>query len=218
MTDLNLKAASPTFPVDALVFEISEISHGYFADNSAWQLPLNNFTQQKITDGDIIFITDNSGQSPQFKVSVGDGRLHCQPCPQSAEVIFPASGGGGNESISSAIKNSLIGAAVSGGASLLLFALKWYVNYKHLLHLQRTMRPTIDGEAQDMYQDAVLLPIAREVFSRIKISGCLGYVGQEQYNEYVGAVSMIVAALETREVIASGSMECHHPSSKTETY
>ena len=45
-------------------------------------------------------------------------------------------------------------------------------------------------------------PIAREVFSRIKISGCLGYIGAGKYNEYVGAVSVIVAALETREVLS----------------
>ncbi len=201
ITDINLKAASLTASVNGLVFEISEISHGYFADNNQWKIPLVNFTQQKITDGDIIFITDESGQSPQFKVSVWDGRLHCVGCPQPAEIVFSGDGGGsGDGSLSSTIKSSLIGALVSGGVGLLFFAFKWYLNYKHQLNLQRTARPTIDGEAQDLYSDALLLPIAREIFSRIKIGGCLGYVGQEQYNEYVGAVSVIVAALEARQV------------------
>ena len=201
ITDVNLKATSQTSAVNNLVFEIGEPSHGYFADNDEWQNPLNNFTQQRITHGDIIFVTDESGQSPHFKVSVWDGRLHCVGCPQPAEIVFSGDGGGsGDGSLSSTIKSSLIGALVSGGVGLLFFAFKWYLNYKHQLNLQRTARPTIDGEAQDLYSDALLLPIAREIFSRIKIGGCLGYVGQEQYNEYVGAVSVIVAALETRQV------------------
>ena len=200
ITDVNLKATSQTSTVNNLVFEINDLSHGYFADNDEWQEPLTSFTQQRITNGDIIFVTDESSQSPQFKVSVWDGRLHCAGCPQPADVVFQGENTSGS-SLSDTIKNTVITAAVSGGIGLLFFALKWYLNYKHQLHLQRTVRPTIDGEAQDLYPDILLMPIAREIFSRIKISGCLGYIGSEKYNEYVGAVSMIVAALETREVL-----------------
>lgn len=148
----------------------------------------------------MVFITDNSGIAPDFQVSVWDGRLHCTNCPQPAEIVFPDSGST-DDGLSATIKSSLIGALVSGGVGLLFFGIKWYLNYKHTMHLQRTVRPTIEGDAQDLYPDTLLLPIAREIFSRIKISGCLGYISQEQYNEYVGAVSVIVAALETREVL-----------------
>ena len=157
---------------------------------------MDNFTQQSITDGDIIFITDESGQSPQFKVSVWDGRLHCTGCPQSAEVVFQG-GNSPSSSLSDAIKNTVITAAVSGVIGLLFFALR----YKHSLSLHRNARPTVDGEEQDTYSDTLLLPIAREIFSRIKITGCLGYIGKRQYNEYIGAVSVIVAALETKRII-----------------
>jgi hypothetical protein len=95
------------------------------------------------------------------------------------------------------LKNAIIGAVASGVVGLLFFALK----YKHSLGLQRNARPTIDGEEQETYSDALLLPIAREIFSRIKITGCLGYIGKRDYNEYIGAVSTIVAALETKGVI-----------------
>ena len=89
ITDVNLKAASQTYPGSSLLFEISELSHGYFADNGDnWQKSLMNFSQQKITDGDIIFITDESNIKPEFKVSVWDGRLHCTVCPQQADVVF----------------------------------------------------------------------------------------------------------------------------------
>ncbi len=196
ITDINLKATSPTSVANNLIFEISEISHGYFADNDDWQTPLNNFTQQRITDGNMIFITDQSGQSPQFKVSVWDSRLHCVGCPQQADVVFQGENTSGS-SLSDAIKNTVITAAVSGVIGLLFFALR----YKHSLSLQRNARPTIDGEEQETYPDILLLPIAREIFSRIKITGCLGYIGKRDYNEYIGAVSMIVAALETKEVI-----------------
>ena len=196
--DINLKATSQTSAANNLIFEISEISHGYFADNDDWQTLLNNFTQQRISNGDIVFITDQSDQSPQFKVSVWDGRLHCAGCPQQADVVFQGENTSGS-SLSEAIKNTVIMAAVSGVIGLLFFALR----YKHSLNLQRNARPTIDGEEQETYSDALLLPIAREIFSRIKITGCLGYIGKRDYNEYVGAVSVIVAALETKGVIQS---------------
>ena len=35
---------------------------------------------------DIIFITDQSDQGPQFKVSVWDSQFHCVGCPQQADV------------------------------------------------------------------------------------------------------------------------------------
>ena len=197
ITDVNLKASSQTTLSNSLIFEINELSHGYFADNSDdWQKPLMNFSQQKIADDDIVFVTDNSGKSPQFKVSVWDGRLYCNGCPQSAEVVFQG-GSSTSSSLSDIIRNAVIGAAASGVVGLLFFALK----YKHLLSLQRNARPTIDGEAQETYSDALLLPIAREIFSRIKITGCLGYIGKLNYNEYIGAVSVIVTALETKGII-----------------
>ncbi len=200
ITDINLKAASSTANINELVFEISEMTHGYFADKSQWQVDLTNFTQQQVMNGSIIFVTDKSGLAPEFKVSVWDGRLHCWACPQPADVVF---GGGSppSSNLSEIIKNAVIGAAVSGMMGLLFFALK----YRHSLSLQRNARPMIDGAEQDTYPDTLLLPIAREVFSRIKITGCLGYIGKRQYNEYVGAVSVVVAALETKGVIKPDS-------------
>jgi hypothetical protein len=196
MTDVNLKAASDFVASGQLIFEINAMKHGYFADNNDWNIELSNFTQQKITDNQIVFITDHSGEAPEFQVSVWDGRLHCKDCPQSAQVVFDTSNSS-NSSLSDVLKNAIIGAVASGVVGLLFFALK----YKHSLGLQRNARPTIDGEEKETYPDTLLLPIAREIFSRIKITGCLGYIGKRDYNEYVGAVSVIVAALETKGVI-----------------
>ncbi len=196
ITDINLKASSITAAVNQLMFEISDIKHGYFADKNNWQVELLQFTQQTVNEGTIIFVTDQTGLAPQFKVSVWDGRMHCWACPQPADVVFDKSGPS-NSSLSDTLRDAVIGAVASGVIGLLFFVLK----YKHSLSLQRNARPTIDGEAQDTYSDALLLPIAREIFSRIKITGCLGYIGKRDYNEYIGAVSMIVASLETKEVI-----------------
>ncbi len=200
ITDVNLKAVSSTFPVNELIFEISENSHIYFAKNDQQKVELTNFSQQQITNGEIIFVTDDTGLTPQFKVSVSDGRMHCWACPQPADVVFDDSTPS-NSSLSETLKNAVIGAAVSGVIGLLFFALR----YRHSLSLQRNARPIIDGEEQDTYPDTLLLPIAREIFSRIKITGCLGYIGKRQYNEYVGAVSVVVAALETQGIIKPDS-------------
>ncbi len=160
MTDVNLKAASDFVSSGKLIFEISSMKHGHFADNNDWDIELSNFTQQKISDNQIVFITDDSGVAPEFQVSVWDSRLHCQACPQSAEVVFNTSNSS-NSSLSDVLKNAIIGAVASGVVGLLFFALK----YKHSLGLQRNARPTIDGEEKETYPDALLLPIAREIFS-----------------------------------------------------
>ena len=143
ITDVNLKATSTTASISQLMFDIRDLSHGYFADTGDWQTPLNNFTQQRITDGAIIFVTDKSGQSPQFKVSVGDGRLECQGCPQAAEVVFQGEQTV-DSSLSSTLRNTVITAGVSGVIGLLFFALK----YRHSLVLHRNARPTIEGQEQ----------------------------------------------------------------------
>ncbi len=194
---VNLKASSARFPAGTLLFKISEISHGFFADiDDQSKLPIFNFTQQQVMDNRILFTADNSSLSPHFQVSVWDSRMSCVGCPKPADVVFQ-SGGQSNGGMSEVIRNAIISAVASGVVGLLFFALK----YRHSLSLQRNVRPTIDGEEQDTYSDALLLPIAREIFSRIKITGCLGYIGKRDYNEYIGAVSTVVAALETKGVI-----------------
>ncbi len=197
MTSLNLKASTTTRVAEKLMFEISNLAQGYFAYNDQWEIPILNFTQQEVINNQVVFLTDDSGISPHFDVSVWDGRLYCQPCPQPAKIVFQ---GAQDSSFSELIKNSLMGALISGGVGFLFFVLKWYINYKHVAHLQRGVRPTIDGLEQG-YSDSIVLPIAREIFSRIKIGGCLGYINQSEYNEYVGAVTLIVGALEKRGVI-----------------
>jgi Cadherin-like len=199
MSDVNLKAVSSTVSPGILSFEISENQQGYFADNNDWQTSLTNFTQQRVLDNQIVFITDDSGMAPKFKVSVWDGRMHCEGCPQTADVVFQSEGGATNSNLSELIKNAVIGAASSGVVGLLFYALK----YRYMLNLQRSARATLNGQAQSTYTDDLLLPIAREIFARIKITGCFGYISKRQYNEYVGAVSVIVSALETKGVIQS---------------
>ena len=88
ITDVNLKAASDFVSSARLIFEISAMKHGHFSDNDNWDIELSNFTQQQITDNQIVFITDDSGVVPEFQVSVWDGRLHCKGCPQPAQVVF----------------------------------------------------------------------------------------------------------------------------------
>ena len=131
-----------------------------------------------------------------FRYRCGMGACIAAAVRRSAEVVFQGDNPS-NSSVSDVIKNAVIGAAISGVMGLVFFALR----YRHSLSLQRNVRPTLDGEEKVTYSDTLLLPIAREIFSRIEVTGCLGYIGKRLYNEYVGAVSVIVAALETRSVI-----------------
>ena len=111
------------------------------------------------------------------------------------------SGGQSNGDVSEVIRNAIIGALTSGAIGLVFFAIEWYLRYKHMPHLHRAARAVVEGEEQAGYSDTILLPMAREVFSRIKITGCLGYINQHQYNEYVGAVGVVIQSLEAKEVL-----------------
>ena len=200
ISNLNLKASSSCFPTGALLFKISEPTHGFFADIDHGGIPIINFTQQQVMGNRILFTADNSSLSPSFRVSVWDGRMSCVGCPQPAEVVFQ-SGGPSNDGVSEVIRNAIIGALTSGAIGLVFFAIEWYLHYKHIPHLHRAAHPAVEGEEQAGYSDTVLLPMAREVFSRIKITGCLGYINQQQYNEYVGAVGVIIQSLEAKGVL-----------------
>ncbi len=198
---VNLKASSARFPASTLLFQISDLSHGFFADiDDQSKRPIFNFTQQEVMDSRILFTADNSSLSPHFQVSVWDSRMSCLGCPKLADVVFQ-SGGQSNGDVSEVIRNAIIGALTSGAIGLVFFAIEWYLRYKHMPHLHRAARAVVDGEEQAGYSDTILLPMAREVFSRIKITGCLGYINQHQYNEYVGAVGVIIQSLETKGVL-----------------
>ena len=189
ITDINLKATSLTAPVSELVFEISEITHGYFADNNQWNVELSNFTQQQITAGNIIFVTDDSGLIPQFKVSVWDGRLHCWTCPQSADVVLDGGSSSGS-SLSESIKNTIITSTVSGAVGLLFVLLKICLKRMAEKKLENVL-----GNGSGSYEQKVVSPLAFKIAQRLKITGFMGHTTNKEMSEFKNAVETLIRCL-----------------------
>jgi Cadherin-like/FG-GAP repeat len=88
LTSTNLQASDTNVPAGELVFQMSEVENDHFAYSWDWNTPITNFTQQSVQNGQVYFVT-RSTLVPSFKVSVWNGRMHCQNCPQIAEIIAP---------------------------------------------------------------------------------------------------------------------------------
>jgi len=71
---------------DDLIYEVSNVSHGHFAQEGDWSTPISTFNGAQLTNGEIVFIHDGGELAPAFDVRVGDGSLWSSV--QSASVSF----------------------------------------------------------------------------------------------------------------------------------
>jgi hypothetical protein len=62
-----------------LVFWIRDLQRGRFEEIAAPGLPITEFTQQQVMDGQVRFVDDGSGRAPAYSVSVTDGELITSP-------------------------------------------------------------------------------------------------------------------------------------------
>ena len=88
ITDVNLKATSTTASISQLMFDIRDLSMVILQIQVTGKprsiILLNNASRMER----LFLLQMNRDKAPEFKVSVGDGRLECQDCPQAAEVVF----------------------------------------------------------------------------------------------------------------------------------
>ena len=92
-TDLNSEDAN-------LLFIVSGVSNGQFELNTAPGKAVNQFIQQQIERGEVVFVQDGSPNPPSYRVVVSDGQHQTQP--EIASVTFlPSKGESSRESSSS---------------------------------------------------------------------------------------------------------------------
>lgn len=68
----NLNATDPGDIFPNLRYTVSSLIHGQFSTINDPFTPINQFTQQQINDGDVQFVSDTSGITPSYTVSVQD--------------------------------------------------------------------------------------------------------------------------------------------------
>jgi len=197
INSLSLLAEDDEQAAGNLQFTIQNVVHGYFAYVNNDNQSVSHFLQESISTSQIIFVTDQSGQMPAYEVSVSDGRMICAGCPQAAQVSFD-----GPQPLESAswIEKAIISASISGGIGFLLFLMKLYVEYKLVPNYFEKYRGQGASADERFYRQEVILPIATHIYSRVKVSSLLGYIGQQKINEYVDVVSVIVQKLRDLQV------------------
>ncbi len=68
-----LSASDADDPDGDLVFQVSNVSHGWFAYTVDTSTAITSFTQQEVTDGNVVFLHDGGELAPAYQVSVTDG-------------------------------------------------------------------------------------------------------------------------------------------------
>ncbi len=176
------------------------MTHGHFEDVGASGVAATQFAQQRIASGAIKFVTDGSSDAPTYNISVSDGVLST---PSSAAIInFSPVAETSTFAENITLRNTVIGAVVSGVIGLGFFALQLWV--KHKAH-QRLEKATIEGEGvgkqQAEFHKNVIRPIAKSILARIQIAGFMGYVSDKTMQDAISAISRLVHELEKRDVV-----------------
>ncbi|NIA69919.1 tandem-95 repeat protein [Pelagibius litoralis] len=82
----NLSVSDSDNDPVSLVFTVSGVTGGQFELTSAPDEPITSFTQQQITDGEVVFVDNGDEEAPSYSVSVSDGDLSTEPA--AAEIDF----------------------------------------------------------------------------------------------------------------------------------
>ena len=86
LTSTNLSATDIDDPDSSLVFSVSNVTGGHFAEATAATVPIFAFQQQQVINGEIVFVDDGNNAAPTYSVSVSDGTN--STIAQSASITF----------------------------------------------------------------------------------------------------------------------------------
>jgi len=201
MTPDDLSATDDHTETADLVFTASGVSHGHFEDLSLPGTPLTVFAQQKISGGDLRFVTDGSLVAPFYNITVNDGSLSTTPTPAIVNFSPNTAAETAAES-NNTVRNAIIGGTVSGGIGLGFFALRYGITHYGENSFQNHLNKrssTATGELSKFYRN-IIEPLAKQVFSEIKTTKILGYRSERDTIEFIAAIENIVIALGRKGV------------------
>jgi hypothetical protein len=110
---------------------------------------------------------------------------------QSAKTILSTTG------LSTALRNSIIGAVVSGTIGLGFFGARYYLNKRMTDNLRDALKVS-DSETEkenDQWRRETLLPFAREFFDKFKTTGLCCYRGKTDTAGYLTSLTTLLTAL-----------------------
>ncbi len=196
----SLKATDDHTPAGNLLFSVSGVQQGYFALEQTGTT-IVQFSQQQVDNAEIEFISDGTPLAPTYAITVTDG-ASLSAGPQSAQVTFLSTGGTESSGYSSAIRNAIIGGAISGLMGLLFLALQMVVKRRAEKYFEQATIDADGGAAKEHadFHKNVVSPITKRILERVTIAGITGYVSQDTARDTVSAIIVIIHELERQGI------------------
>ena len=197
LTADNLNATDIEIPPSDLLFTTTNVQHGHFEAVSSPGTVVNSFYQNNITLSDVKFIHDGSAQAPSYTSIVNNGLL--SSLPSSASIVFNPNEPNIQSAPDNTIRNSIIGASISGGFGVFFLCLKIYLEKKAKDYINKEIN-------SDEFREKVVIPIAREVSKQVKVKGFLGYINQNTTHAFVSAIIEIINELQKLGIDVNAQM------------
>ena len=195
LSTTNLLATDDTTDDNQLQIAILNQSHGYFMALETNRTILG-FTQYDVDYLKVAFQHDGSLQAPAYSVMVTD-RNGLSTDPQNAQITFNLPSG---TETSNSLRNTIIGAVVSGVASLGFLGLKIFINRRAEQYFEKAAESEgVPGEQKDFHKN-VIRPIAKCILEYVKITGFMGYVSNRTMQDAVVAIIVLIDALSQKGV------------------
>jgi hypothetical protein len=167
-----------------LIFTVSNLQHASFVPAQ--------FTQDDINNERIQFIQDGSLIAPSFQISVQDscGLVSSTQTLSSDNRIEFIPTEAINENLNSSddsLRNGIIAGVTCGAVCLFFYGLKRYLSKKSEEYM---------NQETNAYRTKIIIPIAKEIYNHLKISGCMGYMSQATHRDFLNSIDVLVRHLE----------------------
>lgn len=195
----SLKAVDDFTPPSDLIFTISNLQHGYFAEAQDPSIESMEFTQGQISGAEIQFISDGSRQAPVYWVTVTDQLGLTATKAANVTLTLPVSP---SSASSNSIRNTILGVVISAVASLGIFGLKLWLGRKASEYFERASQDSEEGVAKQQadFHKNVIKPIARRLLDRVNMTGFLGYISDQTMKESMDVIAGLVRVLQQQGV------------------
>ncbi|MBS0350221.1 MAG: FG-GAP repeat protein [Proteobacteria bacterium] len=195
LSSTNLLATDDTTADDQLQISILNQSHGYFMTLET-NHSISGFTQEDVDKLKVAFQHDGSLQEPGYSVIVTDSN-GLSTDPQNAQITFDLPS---NTQTSTSLRNTIIGAIVSGVASLGFLGLKIFINRRADQYFEKAAESEGVGGEQVEFHKNVIRPIAKCILEYVKITGFIGYVSNRTMQDAFVAIIVLIDALSQKGV------------------
>ncbi len=183
---------------NATMFYVSDIQYGHFSLTSQPQTWISSFSQQQLLESQVQFVQDGSPSIPGYLTEAEASNLFSATLP--ANIFFtpvnePSTAQGGGDSGYTTIQKAIISAVVSGTIGLFFAVLQICLKRAANKKLSQAL-----GEGTDDYDLTVVRPVAKEIASRLKVTGFMNHTTNKDMTNFKSAVRSILFELDKHGV------------------